>query len=431
MSIEATIISLVLMGVFLIFSAFFSSSETAFMSLQRIRILHLANIGHPGAKRMSSRMDQPEKTLSTVLLGNNLVNTAMAAVGTALAIAWLDRGVAVVASTAGVTVLLLILGEVVPKTFASRHAESLAFRYLRPFTIIEVILFPFATLVRWIGTAVVNLTGGGARTRYLVSEELLRSVISIGQREGAVEQEEAKMLHKVLSFGDRRVKEVMTPRTEIAWVEEDTTLSDFLDIYDRGSRSRFPMYKETMDNVVGILHTSDVIKAMHKGAIEAESDLVHLVRPARFVPETKQLDDLFEEMQDAGNQMSLAVDEHGGIAGLVTTQQLVEAITGWAGEDEEDAAEEVESLGQGTFQVDGGMQIEEANERLGVSIPDGEYETLAGFLLDLLGHIPQEGDTAYHGSMSMTVSEMAGVKIEKILVSKRQEVAPVESEASE
>ena len=429
MSTEATIISLVLMGVFLILSAFFSSSETAFISLQRIRILHLANIGHPGARRLSSRIDQPEKTLSTVLLGNNLVNTAMAVVGTTLAVAWLDRGVAVVVSTAGVTVLLLILGEVVPKTFASRHSEWLAFRYLRPFSVIELLLFPIAILIRWIGTAVVNLTGGGTRGGYLVSEELLRSVISIGQSEGAVESDEAIMLNKVLSFGDRLVKEVMTPRTEIAWVEEHTSLSDFLDIYDQAPRSRFPMYKENMDNVVGILHTSDAIRAMHKGDIESESSLIHLVRPARFVPETKQLDGLFEEMQVAGTQMSLTVDEHGGIAGLVTMQQLVGAITGWTGEDEQDPSEDVESLGQGTFQVDGGMQIEEANERLNLSIPDGEYETIAGFLLDLLGHIPPEGETARYGPMTLTVSEMSGVKIEKILVTKqRREAAPIEPE---
>ncbi len=429
MSIEATIISLVLMGVFLVLSAFFSSSETAFISLQRIRILHLVNIGQTGAKRLYSRIDQPEKTLSTVLLGNNLVNTAMAAVGTMLAVAWLDRGVAVVVSTAGVTILLLILGEVVPKTFASRHSEWLAFRYIRPFAVFELLLFPFAILIRWIGTAVVNLTGGRSRGSYQVSEELLRSVISIGQSEGAVESDEAIMLNKVLNFGDRLVKEVMTPRTEIAWVEEDTTLSEFLDIYDQAPRSRFPMYKENMDNVVGILHTSDAIRAMHKGDIEAGSNLIHLVRPARFVPETKQLDGLFEEMQTTGIHMVLTVDEHGGIAGLVTMQQLVGAITGWTGEDEQAPSEEVESLGQGTFQVDAGMQIEEANERLNLSIPDGEYETIAGFLLDQLGHIPMEGEAVRHGSLTLTVSEMSGVKIEKILMTKqRREPASIEPE---
>ncbi|MFQ5874160.1 MAG: hemolysin family protein, partial [Dehalococcoidia bacterium] len=295
---------------------------------------------------------------------------------------------------------------------------GLAFRYLRPFALVEWVLFPFSILLQWIGMAIVNLSGGKLGSRYLVSEELLRSVISVGQREGAVDREEARMLHKVFSFGDRRVKEVMTPRTEMIWISEDTRLSDFLDTYDRAPRPRFPVYKEEVDNVVGILHTSDVIRAMHKGEIQQDSSLLHLVRPARFVPETKPLDDLFAEISSSGIQMVIVVDEYGGVAGLVTTTQLVGAITGWAGGEEEALEEEFESLGEGAFQVDAGIQVTEANERLGLSIPDGEYETVAGFVLDALGHIPREGETFRHRRTKLTVTEMAGVKIEKVLVTK-------------
>ncbi|MEE9199174.1 MAG: DUF21 domain-containing protein, partial [Dehalococcoidia bacterium] len=168
MSAEATIISVILIVVFLLMSAFFSSSETAFISLQRVRMLHLANIGHPGARGMARRMEHPEKTLSTVLLGNNLVNTAAAALATAMAVSWLDQGVGIVVATAAATLLLLVFGEVIPKTFASRHAEWLAFRYLRPFTVIEWVLFPFAILLQWIGTAIVTLSGGRIGSRRLV-----------------------------------------------------------------------------------------------------------------------------------------------------------------------------------------------------------------------------------------------------------------------
>ena len=420
MSAEATIISLVLMGVFLLMSAFFSSSETAFISLQRVRILHLANIGHVNAKRMARRMENPEKTLSNVLLGNNLVNTAAAALGTAMAVSWLDQGVGIVVATVSVTILLLIFGEMIPKTFASRHAEWLAFRYLRPFTVVEWILFPFSALLRLIGTAIVNLSGGKIGSRRMVSEELLRSVISVGQEEGAVDRDEAIMLHKVLSFGDRSVKEVMTPRTEMVWMDEDAVLSDFLDIYEQTPRARFPLYKEDVDNVVGILQTRDVIRAMHKGEIQQNSTLLHLVRPAGFVPETKPLDDLFVEMRSSGSQMTLVVDEFGGAAGLVTVNDLVRAITGWVGEEGEASEEEFESLGEGAFQVDGGMQVDEANERLGLGIPDGDYETVAGFVLDVLGHIPHQGEATRHGQIRLLVTEMKGVKIEKIMVTKLQ-----------
>ena len=417
MSAEATIASIGLIGVFLILSAFFSSSETAFMSLQRLRILHLANIGRPGAHRMARRMEHPEKTLSTVLLGNNLVNTAAAAVATFLAIAWLDDGVGIVVATVGMTFLLLLFSEMIPKTFASRHAEWLAFRYLKPFVLVEWVLFPLSILFQIIGRAIVNLTGGKIGSRQLVTEDMLRSVISIGRQEGAVDAEEAKMLHKVLGFGDRLVKEVMIPRTEIVWMNEDTSLSDFMERYEAAPWARFPVYKEDIDNVVGILHTRDVIKAMYQKVVQPDSHLLQLVRTARFVPETKPLDDLFFEMRSSGIQMTLVVDEYGGISGMVTTQQLVEAIMGRAA-NEDQHQEEVEELGEGTFQVDGGMQVGEANETLGLGIPDGEFETVAGFVLDILGHIPHQGESFKHRGKRLTVSEMKGVKIEKVLVTR-------------
>ena len=347
MSAEAIILGLVLMAVFLVLSAFFSSSETAFISLERVRVLHLAQTGYPGASKLVSRLEHPEKTLSTVLLGNNLVNTAAAALGTVMAVSWLDEGLGVIVSTAGVTVLLLIFGEMIPKTFASRHPEWLAFRYQRPFCLVEWILRPISVLLHWIGIAIIKLSGAKAGARDLVSPELLQSVITAGQQAGTVEEEEATILRKVLGFGDRRVNEVMTPRNEVVWMNEETTLSTFLDIYVQLPHPRFPVYKESVDNVVGILHTQDVIKAMHNNEIQQDTPLLRLGQPAIFVPETKPLDDLFVEMRASGVQMALAVDEYGGVAGLVTMNQLLTAIIGRFGEEGEEGEEEYESLGEG------------------------------------------------------------------------------------
>lgn len=418
MSAEATILSLVLMAVFLVLSAFFSSSETAFISLERIRILHLAQTGHHGANRLLSRLDHPEKTLSTVLLGNNLVNTAAAALGTAMAVSWMDEGLGIIVSTAGVTVLLLIFGEMIPKTFASRHPEWLSFHYLRPFTLVEWILSPISVLLHWLGIGIIKLSGAKVGARDLVSPELLHSVITAGQQEGTVEEEEATILRKVLGFGNRRVNEVMTPRNEVVWMNEETTFSAFLDTYVELPHPRFPVYKESVDDVVGIIHTQDVIKAMHNGEIQQDTSLLHLAQPATFVPETKPLDDLFAEMRTSGIQMALAVDEYGGVAGLVTMNQLITAIIGRFGEEGESSEGEYESLDEGAFQVDGGMQVSEANEGLQLKIPEGEYETVAGFVLGILGHIPHEGETVSYGTLKLQVTEMKGVKIEKVLVTR-------------
>ena len=253
MSTEATIISILLIAFFMVLSAFFSSSETAFMALQRVRILHLATIGRAGAGRMLKRMDHPERTLSTVLLGNNLVNTAAAAIGASVAAAWLGENMGVLVATLGIALLLLVFSEVIPKTFASRHSEWLAFRYLKPFTLVEILFLPVSVFLELIGRCIVKATGGRVSARNFINPELLRSVISVGHQEGAVGREEARMLQNVLAFRERLVKEVMTPRTEMVWLDEDTTLKSFLDEYEASPLSRFPVYKESYDNVVGLL----------------------------------------------------------------------------------------------------------------------------------------------------------------------------------
>ena len=418
MSTESTIISISLIAFFMVLSAFFSSSETAFISLQRVRILHLANIGRAGARRMLNRMDHPERTLSTVLLGNNLVNTAAAAIGASVAVAWLGDNMGIVVATLGVAFLLLIFSEVIPKTFASRHSEWLAFRYLKPFALVEVLLLPVSVFLELIGRCIVKASGGRISGRNLVNAELLRSVISVGREEGAVGREEARMLQNVLAFRERLVKEVMTPRTEMVWLDEDTNLAAFLNEYDTSPLSRFPVYKEAYDNVVGLLHTRDVVRALHRGDVQSDSKLIELVRQVQFVPETKRLGDLFFEMRSSGQQMHLVVDEYGGVSGLVTNQQLVATIMGRVADDET-PRDEVEELASGALQVDGGLPIQEANETLGLNIPDGDYETIAGFALDMLAHIPSEGEAFRFQGRRITVSEMRGVKIEKLLVSKR------------
>ena len=418
MSTESTIISISLIAFFMVLSAFFSSSETAFMSLQRVRILHLANIGRAGGRKMLNRMDHPERTLSTVLLGNNLVNTAAAAIGASVAVAWLGDNMGIVVATLGVAFLLLIFSEVIPKTFASRHSEWLAFRYLKPFALVEVLLLPVSVFLELIGRCIVKASGGRISGRNLVNAELLRSVISVGREEGAVGREEARMLQNVLAFRERLVKEVMTPRTEMVWLDEDTNLTAFLNEYDTSPLSRFPVYKEAYDNVVGLLHTRDVVRALHRGDVQSDSKLIELVRQVPFVPETKRLGDLFFEMRSSGQQMYLVVDEYGGVSGLVTNQQLVAAIMGRVADDET-PHDDVEELASGALQVDGGLPIQEANETLGLNIPDGDYETIAGFALDMLAHIPSEGEAFRFQGRRITVSEMRGVKIEKLLVSKR------------
>ena len=409
-------LQILLLGVCLLFSAFFSSSEAAFLSLQRIRLRHLATRQEVGATQVIDLAERPDRLLSTVLLGNNFFNTAAAALGTAIAIQVLDdpeRGVIV--ATLGVTLLLLIFGETLPKTIATSHPERTAFLFWRPLRWTEWLMTPVGKALQAMSAATRRLVGA-RDPREVVSEEDIRLLISVGLETGAVEPSEAEMLEKVFKFGDRQVREVMTPRPEVVWVEKGTSLAAFLPTYAQHTHTRFPVYEGQMDNIIGILSVKDVVLAMAQNQIQQEDDVTQLIRSAYFAPETKLISRLLTELQQAGHQMAIVIDEYGGTAGLVTLKRQVEEVVGRSGEEGALREEEVQAIDEVTFKVDGGIRIDEANERLGLNIPAGDYETLAGFILSVLGHIPEEGEHLAHNGFQLVVSEMAGVRIEAVTV---------------
>ena len=425
---EGEWISLGLLLVFLFFSAFFSSSEAAFLSLQRNRLTHLVSIGMPGAKRVADMISQPERLLSTILLGNNAVNVAFTAVVTVVVVTALGERWGVIVATGVGTVVLLVVGETIPKAVAVRHAERVAFLYARPLKSVELMMLPLVAILQWTTHRVMSLFGG-APARSSITEAELRTLIDIGEAEGTFEPAEAEMLENVFRFGDRQVREVITPRTEIVSIERRASLAEFLDIYRIHSHTRFPVYQETPDNIIGIISAKDILKAMSNKAMEHDDSVTDLIRDARFVPETKRIAELFDELRQSGNQMAIAVDEYGGLAGLVTLKRLSEEVVGPVGEEGAGPEEEYESIDDNTFQVDGGMSIDEVNEELGIDLPKGNFETIAGFVLDALGYIPGEGEQLEHGSLKLEITQMQHLKIETIKITKTQPTdggAPIE-----
>ena len=407
---------LILLVICLGLSAFFSSSETAFIALPRARLLHLINIGRANAKLVERLVRRPERLLATVLLSNNLVNTAAAALGTAIALNMIENEtVAVLVSTVAVTLSLLIFSETLPKTVAWNRSETLAFAYARPLTLVEFMLSPGVKVLQVITnlfTRVLGITNSNAE----VSEGEIRSLIEAGAQTGAVEQTEAELLNKVFRFGDQKVQEIMTPRTEIVWVEQGMTLQNFLALYALHSHTRFPVYDGDMENVVGVLSNKDVLLALGKGDVDLQDSVTGLLRDAHFVPETKTVADTFSEMQNAGYGLVLTVDEFGGIAGLVTLKQMLEVIVGQVDEERGVVDEEFTQLDENTYRLNAGMTILQANERLQFSLPEGDYHTVAGFILDQLGYIPEPGEIVAYGDLKVTVRSMSGVRIEEVLI---------------
>ncbi|MAG14729.1 MAG: hemolysin [Dehalococcoidales bacterium] len=408
----------------LLLSAFFSSSETAFVALQRIRVKHMVENNVKGARRVARMIERPEKLLSTILLGNNFVNVAAAALGTAVAIElWGDQG-GVLIATVGVTVLLLIFAETTPKTFATQHPERLSLIFARPIELIAWLFTPFVITLSWIASEFTRLIGGRAVPRSLASEEEIRTMISVGHKEGTMEEAEAEMLHKVFEFGDRPVREVMVPRPEVIAIEQGSKMGDFLTLYTEFPLSRFPVYQENMDNVVGILSVKDVLMAQAKGTITARSTIDELVRPPYFTPETKRINELFTEMRDKNYRMCVVVDEFGGTAGIASLTRLVEEIVGPVGDELAEVEKEYEVINEYTFQIDGSMRIEEANEEMELELPEGAYETVAGFVLHLLGYIPKLNEQLRYKGSKLVITEMRGLKIEKILLTKEKQPGP-------
>lgn len=413
----------VLLVVCFVLSAFFASSEIALFFLQRVKVEHLVSTGVRGAERVSRMLDRPDRLLSIILLGNNLVNTAAAALATVLAVSiwrshgWQEEG-GILVATIAVTIILLIFGETIPKTIAIRYTERLAILFARPIEWLLWVLLPFVVALSWIASGLSKMLGGTPVPRSLASEEEIRNMITVGHREGTVEDSEARMLHKVFDFGDRRVREVMVPRPEVVAIEQGSTVAEFLALYAQFPRSRFPVFNENMDNVVGILAIKDALMAQAKEAINQQSPIDELLRPAYFTPETKLISELFNEMRDSNFRMAVVVDEFGGTAGIVMLSRLVEEIVGEVGDELTTVEKDYEAINAYTFEIDGGMRIEEANEEMGLELPEGEYETVAGFVLNLLRRIPRPNEQIVYKDMKLVVSEMRGVKIEKIVLTR-------------
>jgi putative hemolysin len=414
---------LVLIIVFIGLTAFFCSSETAFLSLQKVRLEHLVGTEVKGAKRVSNMINRPEKLLSVVLLGVNICNTAAAALVTALAVKiWGEEGILI--ATICITIVILIFAETTPKTFAAQHSERLALVFARPLELVSWVFTPFVAALSWIASGFARIIGGVSAARTLASPEEIRTMISVGHKEGTVEEHEAKLLHKVFEFGDRPAYEVMVPRPEVIAITQGSTIADFLRLYAEKPLSRFPVYKENMDNVVGILSVKDVLMALAKGTVSEESTIDELTRLAYFTPESKRIDELFAEMRDNNYRMAVVIDEYGGTAGIVSLSRLVEEIVGEVGDELAGVEKDYEIINEYTFQIDGSMRIDEVNEEMGLDLPEGEdYETVAGFLLSLLGHIPKRNEQLRYNGLKMVITEMKGLKIEKIVLIKERQAA--------
>ena len=411
-------LSALVLIVCILFVAFFSSSEASLLYVSKIRIRYLAEKGNQAARAVLRILSKHDRLFATILFTENTFIIFASSVGTAIALSVIGPG-GIYIATIVMTLLIVIFGEITPKTFAAQNAERVSLTFSRPMEAIIKLAGPIV----WILTLVTNLTirliGGDKHTDSpLVTEEEIRMQISIAQQEGIVHQQEEELLRNVFEFGDSLVREVMVPRPEIVGVPENSRISEFLSIFAKARHSRFPVYRGSLDDIVGVVSIKDVLLSLANGNISHESRVSEIVRTIRFIPETKHAGELFFEMQASKEQMTVVIDEYGGTAGVVTIEDLVEEIVGDMRDELAAELDQVQVVDDNTLAFDGQTKIDEVVDIVGVELPEGDYDTVAGLILSELGHIPEVGEKIAVKELTMTVTEMDGVRISQIQIQK-------------
>ncbi len=415
---------LLLLGLLLLVLAFFWGAETALFAANRLKLRNLEEKGSRRARIALSLFERPARLLSTVLISNNIVNTAVVVVATTTLVALLGPEEGPLATFVFATILLIVV-EIVSKSVAAHHADRLSLWAARPVLWVSIILSPIIRVLSF----VTNLLSRpfGARVRPdapMVTEEEIQLLVRMGEEQGVLEQDERDMIHSIFAFGDTVVREVMVPRIDMVSVEADAPIQEILEVVRTHGHSRIPVYHETVDQIVGLVHVKDLLAGFRQDRLVGT--VREYARPAYFVPDSKRLDDLFREMRRKKAHMAIAVDEYGGTAGLVTIEDLLEEIVGPI-QDEYDVEEPpIKVLNERVALVDGRVNLEEVNSALNLTLPAGEVDSVGGFVYSLLGHVPSQGERVTYDGVELAVERVDGNRIAQVKITKAEPVVTVE-----
>ncbi|MFH1225350.1 MAG: hemolysin family protein [Candidatus Diapherotrites archaeon] len=408
-------LNLLVLAALLLLSAFFSSVETAFVSLNRLSVRRMVRSKARFAELIERLKSQPHRLLITVLIGNNLVNVAAAAVATSLALQIMGNEAHAIALATGVmTFLLLVFGEITPKGIAIRHSELICQIAAKPLHWLSVILSPLVWVLERITGAIISLTGErhGQET---VTEEEVRAMVAVGEEEGQIRKSERQMIQRIFRFNDIPVEDVMTPRTEVVAVEAGTKLKDLPKALRGTAFSRVPVYKGDMDRIVGVLYVKDVNDALLAG--RKATAVSRIMRPAFFVPPTKMIDKLLQEFQNRRVHMAIVIDEYGGVLGVVTIEDLLEELVGEIVDENEDVPV-ISQTDSRTYVVDGDVELERLGRELQLNLESKEFDTIGGYILNKLDRVPKRGEKITMDGATLTVSAMDGQRIAKVTIEK-------------
>lgn len=390
-------------------SAFFSASETSLLSVNRLRLRALSDAGNRSAKRLTKLLENPNQLIATILIGNNLVNIVSSTLATALAIQILGPiGTGVAAAV--MTVVVLIFGEILPKSAAAHYAEPIAFRVSSLISILARILSPVSYVFDKLSKFFLGLFGGRNETAR-VTEEEIRTLITLGQEEGVLDEQEHDWIHSVFHFGETTAEEVMVPRIDIIAVDVNSNLDDVMRTFVESPYSRLPVYEGSIENVVGVVYIKDLLRAIHEG----KDDLSEILRPVLYVPESLSIEIVFGRMKRQRITTAIVLDEYGQTVGMLTPSDIIEEIMGRIWDEHDTAEDELLHVNEGAIDVDGGYLVEDLNAEFDFRIPENLANTIGGYIFYRLGRIPKVQDrVALSEHVEAIVLEMNGRRVSKV-----------------
>lgn len=432
----------VILIILILVNGYFAASEIAFISLNDAKIAKQAKEGNKKAKQILKMLENPSRFLATIQIGITLagfLSSAFASDAFASKLApilngWIPavsigvwQSISIIIITIILSFFTLVFGELVPKRLAMKHYEKISYMTIGVIRAIYVVTIPFVKLLTLSTNLVSKIFGVSEKDEEVVTEEEIKMMVDEGEEKGSIKEEEKNLINNVFEFNDITVSEIMTHRTDIYAIDIDQNLNDLIQELDEYKYSRIPVYEESVDEIKGILYLKDLLKYLKsKNDIELKS----IIHPAYFVAQSKPINEVFKELQKNNNQMAIVVDEYGGTAGLVTMEDILEELVGDIFDEYDEIEKEYEKIDDNTYLINGNVTVSDVKKILEISIPEGDYETLSGYLQDMLGRIPEDEEKPIVETNEATykIEEYEDKRILKVKVCKNNTIKEAEEE---
>lgn len=389
-------------------------SETALMAISKIRTRHLVEEGVRGAKILQKLVEDPNKLLGAVLIGNNIVNIASSAIATTIATGLFGSGSGVAIATGIMTVLVLIFGEITPKSLAKQNSEKISLKVAKPISMVVVILRPLIAVFTGVSSVFIKLFGGDPKaSEPFITQEELKTMVGVSEEEGVLEDVEKEMIFNVFDFVDAQVKDVMIQRVDIVAINKDSSYKEILEIIRKEQFSRIPIYDDTIDNIVGVLNVKDLI-VQEKNNLQF--NVLDYAREPFYTFEFKKIKEVLNEMKKTRNHMAIVLDEYGGTVGIITIEDLIEEIVGDIEDEYDEHNEIIKVIKEDEYIVDGSAKLDDISDLIGVNMESEELDSVGGLIIEELGRIPEEHEEVIIDHIKFVVEEVEKNRIKKVRI---------------